>query len=95
MKISREEVQHVAKLARLSLSEDETDRMTQQLDTILNYVDKLEAVDTDGIEPTTHTQQVVNAFREDEVTPSLERKKALNNAPEDNEESFVVPRIIS
>ncbi|PID72160.1 MAG: Asp-tRNA(Asn)/Glu-tRNA(Gln) amidotransferase GatCAB subunit C [Desulfobulbus propionicus] len=94
MKISREEVQHVAKLARLILSEDETDRMTQQLDTLLHYMDKLEAVDTAGVSPTTHTQQVVNAFREDVVIPSLDRSKALCNAPEDNQESFVVPRVI-
>lgn len=94
MKISREEIQHVANLARLQLNEDEIGRMTRQLDMILSYVEKLDEIDTQGITPTTHTQQVVNAFREDVVRPSLAREAALANAPEDNGESFTVPRII-
>lgn len=95
MKITHEEVQHVANLARLQLSENEIERMTEQLDTILSYVEKLDKVDTEGVPVTTHTQQVVNAFREDVVRPSLDREAALSNAPEDNGESFTVPRIIS
>ncbi len=95
MKITNEEVKHVAKLSRLELSEGEVERMTQQLDTILSYVAKLDEVDTKGVEPTTHTQQVVNAFRDDVVVTSLERDDALANAPEDNQESFVVPKVIS
>jgi aspartyl-tRNA(Asn)/glutamyl-tRNA(Gln) amidotransferase subunit C len=94
MKITRQEVQHVAGLARLELSEAEVDRMTGQLDAILSYVDKLDELDTTGVAITTHTQGVVNAFREDEVRPSLARHEALANAPEQNGESFVVPRII-
>ncbi len=95
MKIKREEVEHVARLARLELAPDEVERMTGQLDTILNYVAKLDEVDTSGIEETTHTQRVTNAFREDEVRPSLAREKVLANAPADNGEAFVVPKIIS
>lgn len=95
MKITREEVQKVANLARLQLSENEIERMTEQLDTILSYVEKLDEVDTEGVPVTTHTQQVVNAFREDVVKPSLDRDAVLSNAPEDNGESFTVPRIIS
>lgn len=94
MKITRQEVQHVAGLARLELSEAEVDRMTGQLDAILTYVAKLDELDTTGVAVTTHTQGVVNAFREDEVRPSLARQEALANAPEQNGESFVVPRII-
>jgi aspartyl-tRNA(Asn)/glutamyl-tRNA(Gln) amidotransferase subunit C len=94
MKISRDEVRHVAKLARLDLTEAEVERMTGQLDAILSYVAKLDQVDTTGVAATTHTQQVVNAFREDEVRPSLPRELALANGPEQNGESFVVPRII-
>jgi aspartyl-tRNA(Asn)/glutamyl-tRNA(Gln) amidotransferase subunit C len=94
MKITREEVQHVAKLARLDLSAAEVDRMTGQLDAILSYVAKLDELDTTGVPVTTHTQQVVNAFREDEVCPSLPRKLALANGPEQNGEAFVVPRVI-
>lgn len=94
MKITREEVLHVAKLARLELTGEEVERMTGQLDAILSYVAKLEELDTTGVSVTTHTQQVVNAFREDEVRPSLPRERALVNGPEQNGETFVVPRVI-
>ncbi len=95
MKITQEEVQRVAKLARLDLSAAEVERMTGQLDAILSYVAKLDELDTTGVAVTTHTQEVVNAFRDDEVQESLPREHALANAPEQNGESFVVPRIIS
>ena len=94
MKITREEVQHVAKLARLELSANEVERMTGQLDAILSYVAKLDELDTSGVAVTTHTQNVVNAFREDEVRPSLPREHALANGPDQNGEAFVVPRVI-
>ena len=94
MKITTEEVRHVAKLARLDLSDAEVDRMTGQLDAILTYVAKLDELDTTNVAVTTHTQQVVNAFREDVVRPSLPREQALANSPEQNGESFVVPRVI-
>ncbi len=94
MKITREEVRHVAKLARLDLTDAEVDRMTGQLDAILTYVAKLDELDTTGVVATTHTQQVVNAFRDDVVRPSLPREQALANGPEQNGESFVVPRVI-
>ena len=87
-------MQHVAKLARLDLTAAEVDRMTGQLDAILSYVAKLDELDVTGVAVTTHTQQVVNAFREDEARPSLPRELALANAPEQNGESFVVPRVI-
>ncbi len=94
MKITRDEVLHVAHLARLNLSEEELTKMTGQLDNILSYFDKLGELDTKGIPPTTHAQKTVNAFREDVVQPSLTRDEALDNAPEDNGEMFTVPRII-
>lgn len=94
MKITREEVEHVATLARLNLSEEELARMTDQLDTILSYVAKLDELDTADIQPTTHAFSISNAFREDEVTPSLPREEALANGPKENGEAFVVPRII-
>ena len=94
MKITREEVQHVAKLARIELSAAEVERMTGQLDAILSYVAKLDELDTSGVAVTTHTQNVVNAFREDEVRPSLPRERALANGPDQNDEAFVVPRVI-
>lgn len=94
MKITKEEVLHVAKLARLDLSEDEQVMMTEQLDTILSYFDKLAQIDTTDVEPTTHAHRKVNAFREDVVVESLPRENSLANAPEDNGEMFKVPRII-
>lgn len=94
MRIRQEEVEHVAHLARLHLDGEELVRMTEQLDTILRYVAKLDELDTTGIEPTTHAFSIANAFREDLVKPSLKRSRALANGPEHNEESFVVPRVI-
>lgn len=94
MKITPQEVSHVANLARLHMSQEEVEEMTRQLDDILTYVAKLNELDTEGIVPTTHTISIVNAFREDEVKPSLEREETLTNAPRQNGESFVVPRVI-
>ncbi len=95
MKITQQEVENVARLARLDLGKEEVDQMTRQLDTILSYVAKLDELDTDGIEVTTHTQSVTNAFRDDEVRKSLPREKALANGPKQNGEAFVVPKIIT
>ncbi len=94
MKITRKEVEHVANLARLKLSEEELATMTGQLDTILSYVAKLDELDTDGVEPTTHAFSITNAFREDEVIASLPREEALANGPKENGEAFIVPRIL-
>ncbi len=94
MKITRNEVEHVANLAKLNLSEEELSRMTGQLDTILSYVAKLDELDTKDVVPTTHAFSINNAFREDEIQESLPRDEALMNAPKDNGESFVVPKII-
>jgi aspartyl-tRNA(Asn)/glutamyl-tRNA(Gln) amidotransferase subunit C len=94
MKITRENILHVAHLARLNLNEDELVKMTAQLDNILSYVDKLSELNTDNVLPTTHAHKSVNAFREDKVLDSLPLEDALSNAPEDNGEMFKVPRII-
>ena len=95
MNITKQEVEKVANLARLELSENEVEKMTRQLGTILSYVTKLDELDTTGVPVTTHTQNVTNAFRDDEVRESLPREKALANAPKSNGEAFVVPKIIS
>lgn len=94
MKISQQEVEHVAHLARLHLSREELQTMTGQLDTILSYIAKLDELDTSDVEPTTHALSVTNAFREDVVEPSLTQREALANAPQHNEESFMVPRVL-
>ena len=94
MKITAENVEQVARLARLDLSPNEISTMTRQLDTILSYVAKLDELDTADIDVTTHTQSMVNAFRDDVTRPSLPRDKALAAAPRQNSEAFVVPRVI-
>jgi aspartyl-tRNA(Asn)/glutamyl-tRNA(Gln) amidotransferase subunit C len=94
MKISKEEVERVADLARLDLSETEIETMTGQLDSILQYVAKLDELDTTGVAVTTHTQDVVNAFRDDEVRESLPLEKALAASPKHNGEAFIVPKVI-
>ena len=94
MNITVKEVEHVAKLAKLRLSEEELATFPGQLDNILGYVAKLGELDTSDVPPTTHAFSNKYAFREDEVKPSLPREEALANGPLRNGEAFVVPRII-
>ncbi|MCP3929855.1 MAG: Asp-tRNA(Asn)/Glu-tRNA(Gln) amidotransferase subunit GatC [Bacteroidetes bacterium] len=94
MKITRKEVEHVAQLARLNLKEEELEKMTEQLDDILSYVAKLDELDTGDVVPTTHAFSISNAFRDDEVKESLSQKEALSNCANQNQEAFIVPRII-
>ena len=92
--ISLADVAHVARLARLQLSEADLERMREQLSAILGYVDKLGALDTESAEPTSHAVALVNVMREDEVEPCFPREAMLANAP-DLEGAFIrVPRII-
>lgn len=92
-KITRDEVRHVAKLARLELLEQEEKLMTEQINNILAYMDKLNELDTSNIPPTTHAIQLENVFRADQVEPSLDREEALTNAPLSDGASFVVPKV--
>ena len=94
MKLSEEEVEHVAKLARLEITESEKEAFSQHLSAILTYVDQLRAVETKGIDPTATVVEQANVFREDCVQPSLPVEKALANAPEAQDGCFVVPKII-
>lgn len=94
MKITRDEVLRIAKLARLSLSDAEVQSMTGQLDQILGYVAALQALDTKGVEPTAHVGEMATPFREDEIRPSLTQEEALKNAPKSAGGGFVVPRIL-
>jgi aspartyl-tRNA(Asn)/glutamyl-tRNA(Gln) amidotransferase subunit C len=94
MKISKEEVLYVARLARLDLDADAIDKFAGQIDEILGYIEKLNQVDTEGIQPTSHAISLTNAFRDDEPRQHLERKRALANAPEQEEGQFVVPKIV-
>jgi aspartyl-tRNA(Asn)/glutamyl-tRNA(Gln) amidotransferase subunit C len=94
MALTREEVLHVAELARLTLAPDEIEGLTRQLNDILAYVEKLQELDTAAVEPLAHVIPVSNVFREDEVRPGLDRDTALSNAPAREEGAFVVPRVI-
>jgi len=94
MKITREEVEHVARLARLELTEEEKEQMRAQLDSILRYMEKLNELDTTAVEPTSHAIPMVNVMREDELRPSLPQEEALANAPDRQDVFFRVPRII-
>ena len=93
-RISLDEVVHVARLARLDLSAEEKERMRRELDAILAYIDKLRALDTAGVEPTSHAVPLANVMREDEPRPSFPQADMLANAPERAGEFFRVPRII-
>ena len=94
MKITKEEVKYVAHLAHLEFDQEEEDMFTVQLNDILNYIDKLNQVDTDGVPPMTHTMAMHNAFREDVIIPSLTNEIALGNASEIRGSSFRVPKVI-
>jgi aspartyl-tRNA(Asn)/glutamyl-tRNA(Gln) amidotransferase subunit C len=93
-RITLAEVEHVARLARLTLTAAEKERMRSQLDVILGYVTKLAEVDTTGVEPTSHVLPLVNVMREDEVRPSYPADAMLANAPEPAGELFRVPKIL-
>ncbi len=93
MAIGRKEVEHIATLARLSLGEEEKARLEKDLNAILGYVEKLSALDTKGVEPTSHTLEITNAFREDVLKPFEKGEKILGNAPAKRETFFQVPPI--
>jgi aspartyl-tRNA(Asn)/glutamyl-tRNA(Gln) amidotransferase subunit C len=94
MKITKQEVEHVAKLARLELSEQEKEKLTDQLSNILTYVEKLNELDTGGVDPTAHVLDIRNVMRNDVAGESLTRERALANAPEKAAGHYKVPKII-
>ena len=94
MKITKDEVMHVANLARLDMDEASIDKFAGQIGTILEYVDVLNRVDTQGVTPTSHAISLTNVFREDREKKTLERDKALANAPQKEDGNFVVPKVI-
>jgi aspartyl-tRNA(Asn)/glutamyl-tRNA(Gln) amidotransferase subunit C len=94
MEISKEQVEHVARLARLEVSEEEKATFARQLSAILTYIDQLKEVETAGVEPTATVLPTDNVFREDEVRPSLSQEGALANAPDQADGFFRVPKIL-
>ena len=93
-KISLKEVEDVARLARLELSDADKERMRRELDGILSYIDKLRALDIEGVEPTSHAVPMTNVMREDVPRPSFPPADMLANAPDRSGEFFRVPKII-
>ena len=89
--IDREQVLHVARLARLRLTDDEVERMSRELSSILGHIEKIEELDLDGVEPTSHVVELENVLREDLPRPSLERERALAEAPDAAAGGFRVP----
>jgi len=94
MKITVNDVEHVARLARLELSAAEKKLFAEQMDTILGYVEKLKGLDTDGILPTSHAVPMENAFRLDQTNPSIGIEKALANAPDRVASFYRVPKVL-
>ncbi len=94
MNIIEKDVKKVAELARLRFSEDQIEPLTQQLNNILKYFEKLKNIDTADIIPTTHAVNLSNVFRQDNVKKSLAPEGALKNAPESEQSFFEVPKII-
>ncbi len=95
MKITKQEVLHVANLARLDVDKVLIDKFAGQIGTILEYVDILKSVETQGVTPTSHAIFLTNAFREDDEKQSLDGDLALSNAPEKEDGNFIVPKVIN
>lgn len=94
MKITRKDVENVALLSRLEIPESDIEKVTTQLDAILEYFDMLNKVDTKDVQPTAHVLPLKNVMRADQVRPSLPRELALSNAPEQEDGYFKVPKIV-
>ncbi len=94
MSIKLEEVEYIAKLARLQLTEEEKKRFQVELGKILEYFDQLKKLDTGNVPPMTHAVPIENVLREDQVKPSLLVEEALRNAPEKKDSYFQVPKVV-
>lgn len=94
MALSKKEVLKIAGLARLEFKDEEVEKFQTQLNDILDYVEKLSEVNVEGIEPLSHALELKNAFREDEVKKSIPNELAVENAPEEEDGAFIVPKIV-
>ncbi len=94
MSISKEDVEKVAKLARLQFSGEEVETFTSQMTDILKYIEQLNELDTEGVEPTAHVLPIQNVLREDKVTNGKPSKTIFVNAPKEEEHQFKVPQVI-
>lgn len=93
-RISKEEVKHVANLARLAITEEETEKLQKQLDSIITFAEQLNELDTENIEPTTHVLHMKNVLREDKASKGLPREEVLKNAPDHQDGQIRVPGIM-
>ncbi len=94
MAVNIKDVEHIAKLAKLSFSEDEMKKFTEQFNEILSFMEKLNELDTSSIEPLSHVIELQNVLRNDIVRPSLPTEEALKNAPAKDDRFFKVPKVI-
>ncbi|WP_019637538.1 Asp-tRNA(Asn)/Glu-tRNA(Gln) amidotransferase subunit GatC [Paenibacillus fonticola] len=94
MSIESKDVEHVARLARLNLTDEERELFTEQLSAILKYAEKLNELDTDDVEPTTHVLPLSNVMRDDVVEESLSQEKVFRNAPDEEDGQFKVPAVL-
>lgn len=95
MSVTKKDVEHIAQLARLKFNENEIENFTDQLNEILGYVEKLNELDTENIQPLSHPVEGANVFRDDIVAGSINTEDGLKNAPQANEEYFKVPKVIN
>ncbi|MBI3123709.1 MAG: Asp-tRNA(Asn)/Glu-tRNA(Gln) amidotransferase subunit GatC [Ignavibacteriales bacterium] len=95
MSVTRKDVEYIASLSKLKFEENELDNFTHQLNDILAYVEKLNELDTENVEPLSHPVENKNVFREDELKPSISTEEALKNSPSKTEEFFRVPKVIN
>lgn len=94
MQISLETVKRVAELSRIKLDEASTEKMQRELCSVVEYMEILNKLDTDDVEPLSHAMELKNVLREDEVKPSFSREEILNNAPKRSNDAFIVPKTV-
>ncbi|MCL6098325.1 MAG: Asp-tRNA(Asn)/Glu-tRNA(Gln) amidotransferase subunit GatC [Bacteroidetes bacterium] len=95
MAVTKKDVEYIAALARLKFNDAELENYTHQLNDILKYVEKLNELNTDDVEPLSHPVENANVFREDKLKPSISTEEALKNAPNRTDEFFKVPKVIN
>lgn len=94
MSVSKEDVLHIAKLSKLNLTEEELEKYTNELSSIVDFANELSNIDVEGVEPTAHILNIRNVFREDEVQPSYDREEILKNAPTKDAGCVSVPKVV-
>lgn len=94
MSVTVEEVRHIADLARLRFSDDEEEQLAEEMNQVLDHMDKLSELDTEDVEPMSHVLEISNVFRDDEAEQRITREEALENAPHADHQYFRVPKVI-